>query len=60
MNTTILAPEDGTEPDLPPDERRAVSVLSSIYLDAGLPLYAAVRAALADYESFDETTLCLL
>ena len=59
MNTTHLAPDNATEPDLQPDERPAVRILSSIYLDAGLPLYAAVKAALADYESFDETAPCL-
>jgi hypothetical protein len=59
MNTTNLAPDDETDPDLHPDERHALGVLSSIYLDAGLPLYAAVKAALADYATFDETALCL-
>lgn len=36
-----------------------VTILSGIYLDAGLPLEAAAQAAIADYESlFDEMTLC--
>ena len=59
MNTNALA-SDETEPDLPLPERHIVSVLSGIYLDAGLPLYAAVQAAIADYEcSFAEPSLCL-
>ena len=59
MNTNPLAANDEAEPDFPPDQSHAVRILSSIYLDAGLPLYAAVRAALADYAAFDETNLCL-
>ncbi len=36
-----------------------VTILSGIYLDAGLPLEAAAQAAIADYESlFEETSLC--
>lgn len=42
---------------LPERERHPVIVLSGIYLDAGLPLEAAVRSALADYECYDEETL---
>ena len=40
-------------------DRHPVTILSGIYLDAGLPLEAAAQAAIADYESlFDEMTLC--
>ena len=40
-------------------ERHPVTLLSRIYLEAGLPLEAAAQAAIADYESFfEEATLC--
>lgn len=43
----------------PADERNAVTILSSIYLEAGLPLEAAVRSALADLQSvFGTLVLC--
>ena len=41
------------------DERHPITILSAIYLDAGLPLEAAAQAAIADYESlFDAAALC--
>jgi len=59
MNTNAIA-YDETEPDFPPDERHVVSVLSGVYLEVGLPLYAAVQAAIADYEcSFSDAPLCV-
>ena len=59
MNTKTIV-SDETDPDLPPAERHVVSVLSGIYLDVGLPLSAAVQAAIADYEcSYSETAPCL-
>lgn len=43
---------------LPPERgRHPVIVLSGIYLEAGLPLEAAVRSAIADYECCDGETL---
>ena len=59
MNTNAIT-SDETEPDFPPEERHIVSVLSGIYLEVGLPLYAAVKAAIADYEcSFSDAPLCV-
>jgi hypothetical protein len=58
MNTNALA-SDENEPDPLPGDRHILSVLSGIYLDAGLPLYAAVKAAIADYELFSDTSFCL-
>ena len=58
MNQNAIEYEE-TAPDLPAPafERHLVSVLSGIYLNAGLPLEFAVRAALADYEcSFADHT----
>ena len=41
------------------DERHPIALLSSIYLEAGLPLEAAAQSAIADYEHiFDEPALC--
>ena len=34
----------------PADGRHIVTLLSGIYLEVGLPLEAAVRSAIADYE----------
>ena len=54
--------KENTEADVAldpePDERRAVTILSGIYLDAGLPLEFAVRSAIADYDLFTEPELC--
>ena len=41
-----------------PDRRHHVSLLSGVYLDAGLPLHLAVLAAIADYEMFEDELLC--
>lgn len=53
---------ENTKPDVAldpePDERRAITILSGIYLDAGLPLEFAVRSAIADYDLFTEPELC--
>ena len=52
---------DFADPDADANERHPLLALSSIYLDAGLPLAAAAQAALADFGSlFDEATLCAL
>ena len=45
-------------PDSKPDERRVVTILSGIYLEAGLPLEFAVRSAIADYDLFTQPELC--
>ena len=45
-------------PDSEPDERRVVTILSGIYLEAGLPLEFAVRSAIADYDLFATPELC--
>ena len=45
-------------PDLRVNDRHRVSVLSGIYLDAGLPLELATRSAIADYELFEVETVC--
>jgi hypothetical protein len=44
--------------DPEPNERPAVTILSGIYLEAGLPLEFAVRSAIADYDLFTEPELC--
>ena len=50
---------DFATPNADFEDRHPVTILSGIYLDAGLPLEAAAQAAIADYESlFDETALC--
>ena len=50
---------DFAKPSADFKERHPVSILSGIYLEAGLPLEAAAQAAIADYESlFDDATLC--
>ena len=47
------------EPRADAGERHPITILSGIYLEAGLPLEAAAQAAIADYESiFDEAALC--
>ena len=56
MNQNAIEYEEAP-PDLPVSafEQHVVSALSGIYLNAGLPLEFAVRAALADYEcSFND------
>ena len=54
--------KENTKPDVAldpePDDRRAVTILSGIYLEAGLPLESAVLSAIADYDLFAETELC--
>ncbi len=46
------------EPDSFPESRDLVTLLSDIYLEAGLPLDFAVRSAIADYELFDSEIVC--
>lgn len=46
--------------DPEPDETHLVTILSGIYLEAGLPLEFAVRSAIADYDLFAEPELCAL
>ena len=54
-----MKPNDNDEPPEEYDERNPIAILSSIYLEAGLPLEAAAKSAIADYESiFDEPALC--
>jgi hypothetical protein len=40
------------------DARRGMTLLSSIYLEAGLPLELAIEAAAADCDLFEEELLC--
>jgi hypothetical protein len=47
--------------DAPDDEanpKHGITLLTGIYLEAGLPLYLAVQSAVADCEMFDEALLC--
>lgn len=47
-----------TDPPANPDRGHPITILSQIYLEIGLPLHAAVQAAIADYNSiFDEAVL---
>lgn len=49
---------DNAAPPADPDGRHPITILSQIYLEIGLPLHAAVEAAIADYHSiFDEPAL---
>lgn len=42
----------------PASERHIITTLSGIYLEAGLPLEAAIRSAMADYEcNFSQSVL---
>jgi hypothetical protein len=50
--------DDPHESEGRPNDRHLVTLLSSIYLEAGLPLELAVRAAFADFELFDNEILC--
>ena len=50
---------ENTAPPADPDGRHPITILSRIYLEIGLPLHAAVQAAVADYENFfDNAVLC--
>ncbi len=40
------------------DDRHLITLLSHIYLEAGLPLELAIRSALADYELFHSAPVC--
>jgi hypothetical protein len=51
-------PHDTEAPDLPDPTRHGITLLSRIYLEAGLPLDLAVRSAAADCALFDEELLC--
>ena len=46
--------------DFSPESGRGdfLTLLSEIYLEAGLPLEFAVRSAIADYQLFEEEILC--
>jgi hypothetical protein len=44
--------------DLHASHHHGLTALSSIYLEAGLPLDLAVEAAAADYALFEEELLC--
>jgi hypothetical protein len=50
-------PETET-PDLHANPRRGLTLLSSIYLEAGLPLDLAIQSAAADYALFEEELFC--
>jgi hypothetical protein len=58
MNDHGNPPE--TERSAEDGARHALTLLSSIYLEAGLPLERAIRSAIADYELFAEELLCAL
>ena len=47
------------ELELPPErpERQFIALLTTVYLEAGLPLEFAVKSAIADYELFDTELL---
>jgi len=45
-------------PDLHANLRHGLTLLSSIYLEAGLPLDLAIEAAAADYALFEEELPC--
>ncbi|MEA3211939.1 MAG: hypothetical protein QOE70_4996 [Chthoniobacter sp.] len=49
LNTAPAAPAK-----IPAPRRRSITALARIYLEVGLPLPAAVQAAIADYASFGE------
>jgi hypothetical protein len=53
MHHEIETP-DRESPDPPADARRGITLLSSVYLEAGLPLDLAVQSAIADYALFEE------
>ena len=58
-----MNPYDTNAPPADPDERHPITVLSNLYLEIGLPLHAAVQAALADFETIfdeDEAGLCTI
>jgi hypothetical protein len=40
------------------NSRHGLTLLSNIYLEAGLPLDLAIKSALADYALFEEELLC--
>ena len=45
-------------PFLATNQRHGITLLSSIYLEAGLPLDLAIQAAAADCGLFEEELLC--
>jgi hypothetical protein len=54
-----MNPDDNPSAPDDPDEPHPITLLSSIYLELGLPLEAAAQSAIADYESiFDHADLC--
>jgi hypothetical protein len=44
--------------DLHTSHHHGLTALTSIYLEAGLPLDLAIQSAVADYELFEEELLC--
>jgi hypothetical protein len=44
--------------ELDANPRHALTLLSNIYLEAGLPLDLAIQSAAADYALFEEEALC--
>ncbi len=52
-----MKPYDNTAPPADPDDPHAITLLSNLYLEIGLPLEAAVQSAIADLEAMsDEET----
>ena len=51
---------NGKPNDLSPESGRGdlLTLLSEIYLEAGLPLEFAVRSAIADYQLFEDEIVC--
>ena len=45
-------------PDHHANSRHGITLLSNLYLNAGLPLDLAIEAAAADYALFEEELLC--
>lgn len=48
--------DESAEPNA--NTRHGLTLLSNIYLEAGLPLDLAVQSAAADYALFEEEALC--
>jgi hypothetical protein len=63
MSTLPAATDDDGPPEREPclDATRArdfILALGRVYLEAGLPLYAAIEAALADYQHIGADSVC--
>ena len=57
MHLELETPETETA-DLPAHSRHGLTLLSNIYLEAGLPLDLAIQAAAADCALFEKELLC--